>query len=114
MIFEMRFQILALAASLAVSALAGYVLAAPPTVSPASPDRFAAMSDISQWSTIFTEFGNETAWEDRETADRCVPPGSAARTGGGLLDRMIHRVSGDNGDRQVEWAGRPATACPAR
>lgn len=60
----MRFQILALTASLAASTFAGYLFAAPPTASPASPARFAAVSNASQWSaTIFTEFGNEMAWE---------------------------------------------------
>ena len=64
----MRFQILALMISLAVSTLAGYALAVPPTASRASPDRFAAVSDPGQQSAaIFTEFGNEMAWEPAQT-----------------------------------------------
>src|ERR1700753_2991905 len=96
MIFEMLFQILALAASLAVSTLAGYVLALPPAASPVKPDRLAAIGDVSQWSaTIFTEFGNEMAWE--EPVERCVaPPAETARGGNGLLDRLVHRVSEDS------------------
>jgi hypothetical protein len=116
MILEMRFQILALAASLAVSALAGYVLAIPPTETPARSDRFAAVSGASLGSaTIFTEFGNEMAWEDRETIDRCAPPrADAARRGNGLLDRLVHRVSEDRRDRQPEAAAKSAAACPAQ
>jgi hypothetical protein len=116
MIPEMRFQILALAASLAVSALAGFALAVPPAETPARSDRFAAVSDASLGSaTIFTEFGNEMAWEDRETIDRCAPPpADTARRGNGLLDRLVHRVSEDSRDRQPEAAARPAAACPTR
>ena len=113
MIFEMRFQILALAASLAVSTLAGYVLALPPAASPVKPDRFAAIGDVSQWSaTIFTEFGNEMAWE--ETAERCVAPPQEAARGNGLLDRLVHRVSEDSRDRQTEMAGKSTPSCRAR
>jgi hypothetical protein len=118
MIFEMRFQILALAASLAVSTLAGYVLAIPPSATPAKPDRFAAIGDVSQWpATIFTEFGNEMAWEIawEETAERCVaPPREVAHGGNGLLDRLVHRVSEDSRDRQTEMAGKSTSSCPAR
>ena len=114
MIPEMRFQILALAASLAVSALAGYAMAVPPTEMPAKSDRFAAISDASLGSaTIFTEFGNEMAWEGRETTDRCVlPSADAARRGNGLLDRMVQRVSEGRRDRRPE--ATLAAACPAR
>ena len=111
MIFEMRFQILALAASLTTSMLAGYLFAVPPIENPASSDRFAVASDSSQGSpTIFTDFGNELAWE--ETPDRCVSaPRDAARAGNGLLGSLIHRVSEDG---RPEAAGSPGTACPAR
>ena len=97
MILEMRFQILALAASLTASTLAGYALAVPPTASPASPDRFAAASDSSQWAaTIFTEFGNEKAWEDQAPADNCGPPGEELHHGIGLLEGLSHRISQSN------------------
>ena len=114
MMFEMRFQILALAATLAVSTLAGYAVAIPPTETPASSYRFAAASDAGLRSaTIFTEFGNEMAWE--ETANRCVPPPeNAAPHGNGLFDRLVHRASEDNRDRQPKLAAKPATACAAR
>jgi hypothetical protein len=97
MIFEMRFQILALAASLTASTLAGYALAVPPTASPASPERFAAVTDAGQWSaTIFTEFGNEKAWEDQAPADNCGPPSQELHHGIGLLEGLSHRISQSN------------------
>ncbi len=97
MIFEMRFQILALAASLAVSTLAGYAVSDTPTASPANPERFAAVTDAGQWSaTIFTEFGNEKAWEDQAPAENCGPPGEELHHGIGLLQGLSHRVSQNN------------------
>jgi hypothetical protein len=123
MIFEMRFQILALAASLTASTLAGYALAVPPTASPANMDRFAAISDASRWSaTIFTEFGNEMAWEDKAwedkawedrirkdntPADNCAPLRGNARNGNRLLEGLVRRISqgGSKG-----WTGAPGKA----
>jgi hypothetical protein len=116
MILEMRFQILALAASLAVSALAGYAVAVPPMGTLAKSDRFAAISDASLGSaTIFTEFGNETAWEGREAINPCAPsPAEAAHRDNGLLDRLVHHINEGSRDRQPEAAARSAAACPAR
>ena len=117
--FEMRFQMLALAASLAASAIAGYALAVPPAETPTRPERLAAASDPSRSSAaIFTEFGNEMAWEmtwEDGEAERCAPPpATAPRHGAGLIDRLVHRVRDDSRDRQPEPAGKPATACAGR
>jgi hypothetical protein len=116
MIFEMRFQILALAASLAVSTLAGYAVSETPTASPANPERFAAVSDARQWSaTIFTEFGNEKAWEDQAPADHCGPPSEQLHHGNGLLEGLSHRISQSNFKGNLEGLnGAPGkTSCPA-
>jgi hypothetical protein len=116
MIFEMRFQILALAASLAASTLAGYALAVHPTASPASAERFAAVTDAGQWSaTIFTEFGNEKAWEDQAPADHCGPPSEELHHGIGLLEGLSHRISQSNFTGNLEGLnGAPGkTSCPA-
>ena len=116
MIFEMRFQILALAASLTASALAGYALAVPPTAPPASPERFAAVTDAGQWSaTIFTEFGNEKAWEDQAPADHCGPPSEQLHHGNGVLEGLSHRISQSNFKGNLEGLnGAPGkTSCPA-
>ena len=116
MIFEMRFQILALAASLTASTLAGYALAVPPTAPPASPERFAAVTDAGQWSaTTFTEFGNEKAWEDQASADHCGPPSEQLHHGNGLLEGLSHRISQSNFKGNLEGLnGAPGkTSCPA-
>jgi hypothetical protein len=116
MIFEMRFQILALAASLAVSTLAGYAVSETPTASPANPERFAAVTDTRQWSaTIFTEFGNEKAWEDQAAADHCGPPSEQLHHGNGLLEGLSHRISQSNFKDNLEGVnGAPGkTSCPA-
>ena len=113
MMFEMRFQILALAASLAASAFAGYVLAVPPAETPASSDRFATTGDSGQRSTIFTEFGNESAWEPtREMArEDCAALGDHGRNGNGLLERLVRRIS--DGSPSAGTAV-PEKICPAR
>jgi hypothetical protein len=113
MIFEMRFQILALAASLAVSTLAGYAVSETPTASLASPDRFAAASDSSQWAaTIFTEFGNEMAWQDEARINRCAASTEAAHHGNGLLEALIHQVSQDSPNRGAGAPGKTACSAP--
>lgn len=116
MIFDMRFQILALAASLTASTLAGYVLAVPPAAPLANPDRFAAIGDAGRWSaTIFTEFGNEMAWEDKAWQDKapahCASLRDHARSGGGLLEGLVHRVSQGRPAGRAGAAG--TTACKA-
>jgi hypothetical protein len=117
MIFDMRFQILALAASLTASTLAGYAVAVPPVAPLANPDRFAAIGDAGRWSaTIFTEFGNEMAWEekawqDKAAAGQCASLRDHARSGGGLLEGLVHRVSqGGPADRA---GASGTTACKA-
>ena len=121
MIFDMRFQILALAASLTASTLAGYAVAVPPAAPLANPDRFAAIGDARRWSaTIFTEFGNEMAWEEKawqdkawqdKTPGQCASLRDNARSGGGLLEGLVHRVSqGGPADRA---GASGTTACKA-
>jgi len=126
MIFDMRFQILALAASLTASTLAGYAVAVPPAAPLANPDRFAAIGDAGRWSaTIFTEFGNEMAWEEKAWQDKawqdkawqdkapgqCASLRDNARSGGGLLEGLVHRVSqGGPADRA---GASGTTACKA-
>jgi hypothetical protein len=104
MIFEMRSQILMLAAALMASVLAGYMVAEAPASSPPRPDNFTATNGVSEGAVaIFTEFGNEMAWEGRTLADKaltdsgtlagnCIQPKDAAGSGG-LLEGLIHRVS---------------------
>jgi hypothetical protein len=99
MIFEMRFQIWALAISLAASTLAGYVLSVPETSSPAGPDRFAVIGNVSQWS-IFTEFGNEMAWADKASVEPCIPLKHDANADG-LFKRLTYRVSQHSQDRSA-------------
>lgn len=66
MMFEMRIQIFVLAATLAVSMLAGYAFAVPTAEMPANPERFAAADDPGRSAAaIFTEFGDEMAWHDK-------------------------------------------------
>jgi hypothetical protein len=126
MIFDMRFQILALAASLTASTLAGYAVAVPPAAPLANPDRFAAIGDAGRWSaTIFTEFGNEMAWEEKAWQDKawqdkawqdkapgqCASLRDNARSGGGLLEGLVHRVSQGGPAGRAGTAG--TTACKA-
>jgi hypothetical protein len=118
MIFDMRFQILALAASLTASTLAGYAIAVPPTAPLVNPDRFAAISDASRWSaTIFTEFGNEMAleekaWQDKTPAGHCASLRDNARHGSGLLEGLVHRVSQGGAEGRAGVPG--TTGCKAR
>ena len=101
MIFEMRFQILVLAAALATSVLAGYTVSETPTSPPAArPDDFAAINGVGDGAVaIFTEFGNEMAREDRTLADStmltssCAQPGNPAGSSGGQLEGLVHRIS---------------------
>jgi hypothetical protein len=131
MIFDMRFQILALAASLTASTLAGYAVAVPPAAPLANPDRFAAIGDAGRWSaTIFTEFGNEMAWEEKAWQDKawqdkawqdkawqdkapgqCASLRDNARSGGGLLEGLVHRVN--QGGAEGRTAASGTTACTA-
>jgi|SRR6185437_825268 len=121
MIFDMRFQILALAASLTASTLAGYAVAVPPAPPLAIPDGFAAISDASRWSaTIFTEFGNEMAWEEKareekawqdKAPDHCASLRDHARNGGRLLGGLVHRVN--QGGAEGRTAASGTTACKA-
>jgi hypothetical protein len=116
MIFEMRFQILALAASLAASTLAGYAVSETQTSSPANLEKFAAIRDASQWpATIFTDFGNEMAWEGKAPADNCAPPSEQVHRGNGLLEGLSHRISQSNLEGNLAGLnGAPGkTACPA-
>ena len=97
MIFEMQFQILVLAAT--ASVLASYAVAENPAAPLARSGNFAATNGVSEGAVaIFTEFGNEMAWEGRRLADSetlastCAQRGDSARSGG-QLERLIHRVS---------------------
>ena len=100
----MRFQILVLAAALATSVLAGYTVSESPASSPARPDSFAAINGVGEGPVaIFTEFGNEMAWEGRTLADStmpararapsCAQPGNPAGGSGGQLEGLVHRIS---------------------
>jgi hypothetical protein len=96
----MRFQILVLAAALATSVLVGYTVSETPASSPARPDSFAANNGVGEGAVaIFTEFGNEMAWEDRALADSrmlassCAEPSNPAGGSGGQLEGLVHRIS---------------------
>ena len=111
MMFETRFQILALAASLTASAFAGYLLAVPG--SSLSSDRFAMAGDSGQRSTIFTEFGNEAAWEQarEKVREDCAGLGDHGRNGNGLLERLVRHISDGS---PTAGTAVPEKICPAR
>ena len=96
----LRIQILVLAVALATSVLAGYTVSESPASLPARPDSFAAINGVGEGPVaIFTEFGNEMAWEGRTLADSrmlassCAEPGNPAGGSGGQLEGLVHRIS---------------------